>query len=60
MESKQIPDNRGLVNFLEAVGRSLGDAQNSLLSGLNLSTNIILNHADIEEKVLVDSTRPGE
>ena len=55
MVSKRTPDNIELGDFLEAAGKSLGDAQNSLLSGLNLSTNIILNNADIEVKVLVDS-----
>ncbi|MBN2077028.1 MAG: hypothetical protein JW762_15900 [Dehalococcoidales bacterium] len=55
MVSKRIPENIELGDFLEAAGKSLGDAQNSLLSGLNLSTNIILNNADIEVKVLVDS-----
>lgn len=58
MVSKRTPDNDNieLGDFLEAAGKSLGDAQNSLLSGLNLSTNMILNNADIEVKVLVDST----
>lgn len=55
MVSKRTPDNIELGDFLEAAGRSLGDAQDSLLSGLNLSTNMILNNADIEVKVLVDS-----
>jgi hypothetical protein len=55
MVSKRTPENIELGDFLEAAGKSLGDAQNSLLSGLNLSTNIILNNAEIEVKVLVDS-----
>jgi len=55
MVSKRTPENIELGDFLEAAGKSLGDAQNSLLSGLNLSTNMILNNADIEVKVLVDS-----
>ena len=55
MVSKRTPENIELGDFLEAAGKSLGDAQNSLLSGLNLQTNMILNNADIEVKVLVDS-----
>ena len=55
MVSKRTPETIELGDFLEAAGKSLGDAQNVLLSGLNLSTNIILNNADIEVKVLVDS-----
>src|SRR4030042_4024290 len=55
MVSKRTPENIELGDFLEATGRSLGDAQNSLLAGLNLSTNMILNSAEIEVKVLVDS-----
>ncbi len=55
MVSKRTPENIELGDFLETAGRSLGEAQNSLLSGLNLSTNMILNNADIELKVLVDS-----
>ena len=55
MVSKRTPENIELGDFLEIAGRSLGDAQNSLLSGLNLSTNMILNNAEIEVKVLVDS-----
>ena len=55
MVSKRTPENIELGDFLETAGKSLGDAQNSLLSGLNLSTNMILNNAEIEVKVLVDS-----
>ena len=55
MVNKRTPENIELGDFLEAAGKSLGDAQNSLLTGLNLSTNMILNNADIEVKVLVDS-----
>ena len=55
MVSKRTPENIELGDFLEATGKSFGDAQNSLLSGLNLSTNMILNNAEIEVKVLVDS-----
>jgi hypothetical protein len=55
MVNKRTPENIELGDFLEAAGKSLGDAQNSLLSGLHLSTNMILNNADIEVKVLVDS-----
>jgi hypothetical protein len=56
MVSKRTPENVELGDFLEAAGKSLGDAQNSLLSGLDLSTNMILNNAEIEVKVLVDSS----
>jgi hypothetical protein len=55
MVSKRTPDSIELGDFLEAAGRSLCDAQNSLLAGLSMSTNMILNNADIEVKVLVDS-----
>jgi hypothetical protein len=55
MVNKRTPENIELGDFLEAAGKSLGDAQNSLLSGLHLSTKMILNNADIEVKVLVDS-----
>ena len=55
MVNKRTPENIELGDFLEAAGKSLGEAQNSLLSGLHLSTNMILNNADIEVKVLVDS-----
>jgi hypothetical protein len=55
MVNKRTPENIELGDFLEATGQSFGDAQNSLLSGLNLSTNMILHNADIEVKVLVDS-----
>jgi len=55
MPEKKMSENVELGNFLEIAGKSLSEAQSSLLSGLNLHANVVLNNADLEVKVTVDS-----
>ena len=55
MADNQTSENIELGSFLELTGKSLAEAQNSLLAGLNVSSNMVLNNADIEIKVTVGS-----
>jgi len=55
MAEYKTPENIELGSFFEIAGKSLADAQNTLLSGLNISSNVVLNNADLEVKVTVDS-----
>lgn len=57
MTENRASENVEMTGFIEMVGQSFTDAQNSMLSGLNLSSNMVLNNADLEVKVTVDTLR---
>ena len=49
-----------LETFLKTAGHSFTDAQKSLVPGIDISTNMILNNADLELKVAVNSDSCGK
>lgn len=57
MTENKASENIEMTSFLEMAGQSFTDAQSSLLSGLNLNSNIVLNNADLEIKVTVDTSK---
>ncbi|MDP3879366.1 MAG: hypothetical protein Q8Q07_03550 [Dehalococcoidales bacterium] len=59
MVEKSTSGDMELGDFLEAAGRSLAEAQVSLVPDLNVPVNMMLSNADLEVKVAVSKNAVG-
>lgn len=60
MADNPIPGDIDLETFLKSAGQSFTDAQRALVSGLDVSVNMMLSNADLELKVAVSSNAQGK